>query len=594
MTYSTPKDVYTAEDLLKLVKSDETVRASITVRGEYLKELVGVRKIDGSLGSADSKLESFGALEEVTGDVWFSIHTVAPLVTSLGRLETVGGDLNLKDLRLKSLGGLRRVGGNLNLRNVPLEDLGRLEFVGGNVLLSKSLEGRLDLSRIEIRGKVKYFNDKKSRLDDIPETACVLAESEVPVPLWKKTYAYSTEVLDAADAEQLEFYRHFKQSFLDGRVLDVRGNSNYVFALMFELLKEFRRHRDEGLIRRQLTLLGDAYPVIRGYAEDNLADAIEGRPERLSPNATLSIALNQSFNEAFERAMREHPDVFGEAGAVDLIDTDDFDDDEDAGEPGGDEMDDMLDDDELDVVETYDFPPGRPVYTVELTEERDEDGECLETNLSINGRRVASLGARVGSLKADVAAGRLFIQTLHSENEDSFSVFCFELPSGRRLWQAREVPPGGSLFIDRASRAVEAGMTYGYDETYLVRLDYEGNVLGRNFRDGYEMIAAAERHLADREYEQAKGLFLRALETKVSANTKIKAAKKVARIGKETGDAALAAQFAERAAAFEAGKEAEKSAGRRRRAGDEPPRMSAAQEDYWNKRLKQAEEEGGS
>lgn len=67
MSYSTPKDVYTAEDLIKLVGADETIRASVTVRGEYLREIVGVRKIDGSLGSADSGLESFGSLRGARG-----------------------------------------------------------------------------------------------------------------------------------------------------------------------------------------------------------------------------------------------------------------------------------------------------------------------------------------------------------------------------------------------------------------------------------------------------------------------------------------------------------------------------------------------
>ncbi len=96
MGYTEPREVYTAEELTKLVNADHTIHASVTVRGEYLREIVGVEKIDGSLVSADSKLESFGTLKEVTGDIWFSIHTVAPLIISMGEARNGRWRLELK------------------------------------------------------------------------------------------------------------------------------------------------------------------------------------------------------------------------------------------------------------------------------------------------------------------------------------------------------------------------------------------------------------------------------------------------------------------------------------------------------------------
>jgi hypothetical protein len=265
---------------------------------------------------------------------------------------------------IRSLGGLKTVGGNLNLRNVPIEDFGSLESAGGNVLLHKRLEGKLDLSRIRIAGRVKYFNDQKSRLDDIPERPSALAESEMSVPLWKKEYAFSVEILNSADARQKEFYRYFKESFLGGRIFDVRSNSNYVFVLMFDLIKDFRTHRDEELVRRQLVALGDAYPVIRRYTEENLADAIAGRAEKMSPGARLGITISSAFNETLEKARLEHPEIFGGLAGVERAM--EFEDDEDEGEQGDDELDDVFeDDDELDVVNRFDFPPANPLYTVE-------------------------------------------------------------------------------------------------------------------------------------------------------------------------------------------------------------------------------------
>jgi hypothetical protein len=517
MSQSDPKDVYTTEDLMRLGKSYGTIHTSVTIRGEYLREISGVEKITGSLGSVDSKLESFGSLKEVGGDVWFSIHTVAPLIKELGQLKTVGGDLRLNDLSIRRLGGLRRVGGNLNLRNVVIEDFGSLECVGGNFLLSKSLQGKLDLSRIEVAGKVKYFNDTKSRLDDIPKKQPTLAEPEIPVPLWKKTYAYSVAILDSADAGQQEFYRYFKQTFLDGRLIDVRGNSNYVFALMFDLIRDFRKHRDEQLVVRQLTELETAYPVIQRYTEENLTAAIKGKPER--PDISSGgIGISFDVGEVLDNLRSERPHLFEAAEGADGLESGDkeegqFDDND------YEEFEDKEDDEED--VERFKFPPADSLYTVVVNETRDDDYNCLETSVAINEKPFAVLKARVNSIRADVSADRLFIQTMHSENEDSFSIFCFEFSTGRRLWQTGDIPPGGSLYVDKARRRVEAGLTYGQEENFLVLLDYDGNILGRNFGSGYEMISAAEEHFKNNEFEKAKELFLQALETKISTNTKI-------------------------------------------------------------------------
>jgi hypothetical protein len=448
-------------------------------------------------------------------------------------------------------------------------------------------------------------------LDEIPKNQQTLAEPEIPVPLWKKTYAYSVAILDSADAEQKEFYRYFKQSFLNDKIVDVRGNTNYVFVLMFDLIKDFRKHRDEQLIVRQLTALENAYPVIQRYTEENLNAAIKGKPER-SDSGSVGLGISIDVGEVLDKLRSERPDLF-EAGAegadeIELEDeeeADEFDDDED--DDGG-------------KVEKFKFPPTNPLHTVVLTETRDDDYNCLETSVAINEKKVAVLKARVNSIRADVSADRLFIQTLHSKNEDSFSIFCFELSTGRRLWQTGDVPPSGSLYVDTTRKRLEAGLSYGYAENYLVLLDYDGNILERNFGSGYEMISAAEEHFKNKEFEKAKDLFLQALETKISISTKIKAAKKLARIGKMIDDDALAAQFNEQAARFEAEKETEKT-GRAEKAAkqalplaerltrrsqdvndesaeedsvNELPKVDAARGKYWDKRWKQIVKEGGS
>jgi hypothetical protein len=49
---------------------------------------------------------------------------------------TIGGDLNLNDLPIKSLGNLISVGGNLNLEYTPIKSLGNLTSVGGDLNLN--------------------------------------------------------------------------------------------------------------------------------------------------------------------------------------------------------------------------------------------------------------------------------------------------------------------------------------------------------------------------------------------------------------------------------------------------------------------------
>ena len=49
---------------------------------------------------------------------------------------SIGGDLDLSDLPIKSLGNLKSVGRNLYLQETPIESLGNLTSVGGSLYLS--------------------------------------------------------------------------------------------------------------------------------------------------------------------------------------------------------------------------------------------------------------------------------------------------------------------------------------------------------------------------------------------------------------------------------------------------------------------------
>jgi len=123
----------------------------------WIRSFGSVKKIEGNV-YVDISMKDFGELEIVAGDLAFSNHVYQNELTSLDSLVEVRGDLNLKNTHL-SLGRLEVVFGNLNLRKTTVHDLGKLKSVRGNVLISKSQANKINLTEVEIGGKIKMYND---------------------------------------------------------------------------------------------------------------------------------------------------------------------------------------------------------------------------------------------------------------------------------------------------------------------------------------------------------------------------------------------------------------------------------------------------
>ncbi|GDX53479.1 hypothetical protein LBMAG27_25260 [Bacteroidota bacterium] len=137
------------------------INGRIIIRKFYgINSLGNIKEINGDLGIDDCKLKSIGSLKIIRGDFWFYPGSFDSSIVDLSPLEFVGGSLNAKSNTLKSLGSLKHVGRTLNLRNTSIENLGKLEFVGWNLFLPLSLKNKIDISKIEVRGKVKYFKEK--------------------------------------------------------------------------------------------------------------------------------------------------------------------------------------------------------------------------------------------------------------------------------------------------------------------------------------------------------------------------------------------------------------------------------------------------
>ncbi len=271
--YIDPSNVFTLTDLQKLIKQRQ-IDGSITIRGTHLDSVEGVEKIVGTLGLSDSSLCSLGDLTEITGDFWISIHDAHPQLKNLGRLERVAGNMSLRYSGVTDLANLRRVEGNLSLRDTPIEHLGALEYVGGNLHLPKRLEGKLNLSGVTVKGKIKYWNDSKDRKETSASSNTGLTKAERTVPYWEHTYVFSLADLSSATPEQSKFYRYFRECFLNGRPVDPEGNSNYEFILLYDLLGQYDRYEQFDNLQKHLEDLGRSYPKTEPYGVRMLCDLL--------------------------------------------------------------------------------------------------------------------------------------------------------------------------------------------------------------------------------------------------------------------------------------------------------------------------------
>lgn len=85
------------------------------------------------------------------------------------------------------------------------------------------------------------------------------------VPNWAHHYVYSYSELYSATSEQSRFYSAFKEYFFKGEYLDLEGNTNYAFILMFDLLKDYDNNLNVSEIERKLHILGQYYPKTKSY-----------------------------------------------------------------------------------------------------------------------------------------------------------------------------------------------------------------------------------------------------------------------------------------------------------------------------------------
>jgi hypothetical protein len=262
------------EELNKYINEEGIIDISLHIRGLEITKLIGVKKISKHLFLGDTEFEDLGDLEIIEGD--FSIWNKRNILklNSLGKLKKVNGDLNLRFTNIKCLGSLNYVGGNLNIRDTEITNLSLISKVGKNIDLPKKLKSIINISHIEIGGKVKYWNQPK-KLRVVPTLIEGLTKSEIEIPHWEFKYITSHEEIQHTDKSIRRFYRYFRESFLNGIFIDVRGETNYLFTLLLEILHSIDRQEYFHLIKTHLKNLSEFYPVLRHYTTRWMIELLE-------------------------------------------------------------------------------------------------------------------------------------------------------------------------------------------------------------------------------------------------------------------------------------------------------------------------------
>ena len=101
----------------------------------------------------------------------------------------------------------------------------------------------------------------------------VMVRYVLGIPQWPIQYEYEYKYaeINNASIKQKEFYRIFKNSFLNGIYYELGGNTYYAFILLNDLETEYYNHKNLSILESQLNNLGKFYPKTKSYADSFLS-----------------------------------------------------------------------------------------------------------------------------------------------------------------------------------------------------------------------------------------------------------------------------------------------------------------------------------
>ena len=135
-----------------------------------------------------------------------------------------------------------------------------------------------------------------------------IESNQVEVPSWNHSYVYSYDEIRYASIQQKKFYFRFRESFLNGKLIDIQGNTNYAFILYFDLLNEYDKHLDIHFLDEQFKLLGQICPKTKSYSYISFRDLLAKRTDQYSIDK-LNNLLEPSYQ--FEHGYSDYdPDSY--------------------------------------------------------------------------------------------------------------------------------------------------------------------------------------------------------------------------------------------------------------------------------------------
>lgn len=151
--------------------------------------------------------------------------------------------------------------------------------MGGDLYLPKRLQNKLDLSKISVNGKVRFWKDSKTKRVIVPKEELRLITYPNGVPHWKHQYVFSIRDMKNANYEQQKFYKTYKQKFKNVEFLDLEGNDNYLFILFFDLLAENSNHNNIHRLQDHFKNLEKYYPKTKGYTQSEVIEKMESHKD---------------------------------------------------------------------------------------------------------------------------------------------------------------------------------------------------------------------------------------------------------------------------------------------------------------------------
>ena len=162
------------------------------------------------------------------------------------------------------------------------EELGKNLFknIKVTVTTSETPKNHTDYSIIDVTNEtLEQINDNRHSNSILPYN-------------WKNVTIDSFDDIYRATQEQRDFYITFKQAFLRNIYIDLKGYTNYLHILYFDLVKEYDNGRDIRKLETLIIRLGLFYPVIKSYADSGFSIK--------KTNHSAFFSANQNYNTDYD------------------------------------------------------------------------------------------------------------------------------------------------------------------------------------------------------------------------------------------------------------------------------------------------------